>query len=144
MQQCFTIQSKLHGRIVNSHVSGSPGTFKLAPCKLGRLYCQPPLGQAQLLGAAHNRCFLCFYVCFQLLVSSGGLWSHFTQEHAKTLMSFVILQPHIAVAGRHFQVCPAEDTLAQTSQVSCLQVPHLIFLRQALALHTKQCSSTHR
>jgi len=146
LQQCFIIQSKLHGQIVNSHLNGLLATFKVAPCKLGRLYCQPPqsLGRPKLLGAACGRCSLCFYTRFQLLVSSARLWSHFTQEHAKTLILLVIIQSYIAIAGRHFQVCPAEGRLAQTSQVSRLQLPHLICLRQAFALHTKQCSSTRR
>ncbi len=49
-----------------------------------------------------------------------------------TLILLVTIQSYLALAGRHFQVCPAEGRSAQTSQVSRLQVLHSICLRQAL------------
>lgn len=73
------------------------------------MYCQPALGQAKL-------CAVIGVPCVSTLALS--FWS--------VLLDFdPILSKITDFTGHHFQVCPAEGQLAQTSQVSCLRILHL-------------------
>jgi len=74
------------------------------------MYCQPALGQAKL-------CVIGVSCVSTLALSVWSVLLEFDPIVSKTM------QNHFT--GHHFQVCPAEGQLAQTSQVSCLRILHL-------------------